>query len=215
MKAGPDGNQGFLLRRAVRIRQSAWGVAPRHPRRRLTGLVFNRYGRRTHVVARPFTSLVLRLPRNQAVQRWAGRAMREIRTLRATWRRLETCGSGPPGHTGAPALDPTDERGNGALAIGPSYRAHPRLYPNRHWLHGSHGGVMPTPGHQRLPRRPRRDCAAIHPSDAGNAIPRDGRGVVSIRRPRSLRDFLRSVGVEFNIEGLDEFLGPPSWQVIL
>jgi hypothetical protein len=38
--------------------------------------------------------------------------MREIRTLRATWRGLETwCGSGPPGHTGAPALDPTDERG--------------------------------------------------------------------------------------------------------
>jgi hypothetical protein len=37
--------------------------------------------------------------------------MREIRTLRATWRGLETwCGSGPPGHTGAPALDPTDER---------------------------------------------------------------------------------------------------------
>ena len=37
--------------------------------------------------------------------------MREIRTLRATWRGLETwCGSGPPAHTGAPALDPTDER---------------------------------------------------------------------------------------------------------
>ena len=37
--------------------------------------------------------------------------MREIRTLRATWRGLETWGgSGPPGHTGAPALDPTDER---------------------------------------------------------------------------------------------------------
>ena len=37
--------------------------------------------------------------------------MREIRTLRATWRGLETwCGSGLPGHTGAPALDPTDER---------------------------------------------------------------------------------------------------------
>jgi hypothetical protein len=34
--------------------------------------------------------------------------MREIRTLRATWRGLETwCGSGLPGHTGAPALDPT------------------------------------------------------------------------------------------------------------
>ena len=29
-----------------------------------------------------------------------------------TWRGLETwCGSGPPGHNGAPALDPTDERG--------------------------------------------------------------------------------------------------------
>ena len=28
-----------------------------------------------------------------------------------TWRGLETwCGSGPPGHNGAPALDPTDER---------------------------------------------------------------------------------------------------------
>ena len=38
--------------------------------------------------------------------------MREIRTLRATWRGLETCcGSEPPGHAGAPALDPTDERG--------------------------------------------------------------------------------------------------------
>ena len=37
--------------------------------------------------------------------------MREIRTLRATWRGLETwCGSGPPGHTGAPALDPTNGR---------------------------------------------------------------------------------------------------------
>jgi len=37
--------------------------------------------------------------------------MREIRTLRATWRGLETwCGSGPPGHTGAPALDPTVRR---------------------------------------------------------------------------------------------------------
>ena len=36
--------------------------------------------------------------------------MREIRTLRATWRGLETwCGSGLPGHTGAPALDPTKE----------------------------------------------------------------------------------------------------------
>jgi hypothetical protein len=34
--------------------------------------------------------------------------MREIRTLRATWRGLETwCGSGPPGHNDAPALDPT------------------------------------------------------------------------------------------------------------
>jgi hypothetical protein len=43
-----------------------------------------------------------------------GRAMREIRTLRATWRGLETwCGSGPPAHTGAPALDPTD----GKLAV--------------------------------------------------------------------------------------------------
>ena len=37
--------------------------------------------------------------------------MREIRTLRATWRGLETwCESGLPGRTGAPALDPTDER---------------------------------------------------------------------------------------------------------
>ena len=34
--------------------------------------------------------------------------MREIRTLRATWRGLETwCESGLPGRTGAPALDPT------------------------------------------------------------------------------------------------------------
>jgi hypothetical protein len=32
---------------------------------------------------------------------------------------------------------------------------------------------------------------------------------------QSFRDFLRSVGTEFNIEGLDEFPGPPSWQVIL
>jgi hypothetical protein len=32
---------------------------------------------------------------------------------------------------------------------------------------------------------------------------------------QSLRDFLRSVGAEFRIEGLDEFPGPPSWQVIL
>ena len=57
--------------------------------------------------------------------------MREIRTLRATWRGLETwCGSGPPGHTGAPALDPTDERGweTGRWPQAPSYRAHPRLY---------------------------------------------------------------------------------------
>ena len=37
--------------------------------------------------------------------------MREIRTLRATWRGLETwCESGLPGRTGAPALDPTCER---------------------------------------------------------------------------------------------------------
>ena len=47
--------------------------------------------------------------------------MREIRTLRATWRGLETwCGSGPPGHNDAPALDPTVEtevmqRGAGIL----------------------------------------------------------------------------------------------------
>lgn len=29
---------------------------------------------------------------------------------------------------------------------------------------------------------------------------------------QSFRDFLRSVGTEFNIEGLDEFPGPPGWQ---
>ena len=29
---------------------------------------------------------------------------------------------------------------------------------------------------------------------------------------QSFRDFLRSVGDEFNIEGLEEFPGPPSWQ---
>jgi hypothetical protein len=28
----------------------------------------------------------------------------------------------------------------------------------------------------------------------------------------SFRDFLRSVGAEFNIDGLDEFPSPPSWQ---
>jgi REP element-mobilizing transposase RayT len=34
--------------------------------------------------------------------------MREIRTLRATWRGLETwCGSGSPAQAGAPVLDPT------------------------------------------------------------------------------------------------------------
>jgi hypothetical protein len=63
--------------------------------------------------------------------------MREIRTLRATWRGLETwCGSGPPAHTGAPALDPTDERGweTGRWPWAPSYRAHPRLY---------HSGQLP------------------------------------------------------------------------
>ena len=38
MKAGPDGNHGFLLRRAVRIRQSAWGVAPRRLTRRPVSL---------------------------------------------------------------------------------------------------------------------------------------------------------------------------------
>ena len=37
-KAGPDGNHGFLLRRAVRIRQSAWGVAPRHSTHRAVSL---------------------------------------------------------------------------------------------------------------------------------------------------------------------------------
>src|ERR1700675_3261891 len=43
--------------------------------------------------------------------------MREIRTLRATWRGLETwCGSGPPGHNDAPALDPTDVEGTGNVA---------------------------------------------------------------------------------------------------
>lgn len=29
---------------------------------------------------------------------------------------------------------------------------------------------------------------------------------------QSFRDFLRSVGTEFNIDGLDEFPGPPGWQ---
>jgi hypothetical protein len=29
---------------------------------------------------------------------------------------------------------------------------------------------------------------------------------------QSFRDFLRSVGTEFNIEGLDQFPSPPSWQ---
>jgi uncharacterized protein YjbJ (UPF0337 family) len=38
MKAGPDGNQGFLLRRAVRIRQSAWDVGPRRLTRRPVSL---------------------------------------------------------------------------------------------------------------------------------------------------------------------------------
>jgi hypothetical protein len=37
-KAGTDGNHGFLLRRAVRIRQSAWGVAPRHSTHRAVSL---------------------------------------------------------------------------------------------------------------------------------------------------------------------------------
>jgi len=38
--------------------------------------------------------------------------MREIRTLRATWRGLETWhGRDASTWTGAPVLDPTDERG--------------------------------------------------------------------------------------------------------
>lgn len=32
---------------------------------------------------------------------------------------------------------------------------------------------------------------------------------------QSFRDFLRSVGTEFNIDGLDEFPSPPTWQVML
>jgi hypothetical protein len=32
---------------------------------------------------------------------------------------------------------------------------------------------------------------------------------------QSFRDFLRVVGVEFNIDGLDEFPGPPSWQGLI
>ena len=45
--------------------------------------------------------------------------MREIRTLRATWRGLETwCGSGPPGHNDAPALDPTCGNRGRATASG-------------------------------------------------------------------------------------------------
>ena len=45
--------------------------------------------------------------------------MREIRTLRATWRGLETwCESGLPGRTGAPALDPTPASSPYVLACG-------------------------------------------------------------------------------------------------
>jgi hypothetical protein len=32
---------------------------------------------------------------------------------------------------------------------------------------------------------------------------------------QSFREFLRSVGTEFNIDGLDEFPGPPSWQGLI
>ena len=32
---------------------------------------------------------------------------------------------------------------------------------------------------------------------------------------RSFRDFLRSVGTEFNIDGLDDFPSPPSWQGLI
>jgi len=32
---------------------------------------------------------------------------------------------------------------------------------------------------------------------------------------QSFRDFLRSVGTEFNIDGLDEFPSPPSWQGLI
>ena len=57
--------------------------------------------------------------------------MREIRTLRATWRGLETwCGSGLPGHTGAPALDPTikvfDEAKTGRRIVGVDRQAKQR-----------------------------------------------------------------------------------------
>ena len=72
--------------------------------------------------------------------------MREIRTLRSTWRGLETQhgrdivtladerarqrGTQTSTYTGAPVLDPTDERGweTGRWPLAPSYRALPRLY---------------------------------------------------------------------------------------
>jgi len=38
----------------------------------------------------------------------------------------------------------------------------------------------------RKPAAQLRGRAAIHPGDAGNAIPRDGRGIVSIRRPQGI-----------------------------
>ena len=72
--------------------------------------------------------------------------MREIRTLRSTWRGLETWhgrdavtladerarqqGTQTSTYTGAPVPDPTDERGweTERWPLAPSYRAHPRLY---------------------------------------------------------------------------------------
>jgi hypothetical protein len=53
--------------------------------------------------------------------------MREIRTLRATWRGLETWNGQIATAAGAPVLDPTDERGR---ETGQCYRARPRLYHN-------------------------------------------------------------------------------------
>ena len=68
--------------------------------------------------------------------------------LRSTWRELETWhgrdgvtladerarqqGTQTSTYTGAPVLDPTDERGweTGRCQNGCSYRAHPRLYLN-------------------------------------------------------------------------------------
>ncbi|SIO22505.1 hypothetical protein SAMN05443247_02926 [Bradyrhizobium erythrophlei] len=60
-------------------------------------------------------------------------------------------------------------------------RAVPIKFEPRRMGHGPYSSFV-----MRKPAAQLRGRAAIHPGDAGNAIPRDGRGIVSIRRPQGI-----------------------------